>query len=841
MPRSCEFEENIILHRSARMARNKIRNGKQLIGVFLDCGSAKRIINNIDYISMNANRYFSQHSDELPSYSTWCTNEEWEHNWPVFANALIRKLSWDCRNFDDTTTINASEMPKYSIGVNKHLDVILRDRAGRWIYLVKHDSTLEVVVSDNSPDCKVVCMDGQSNNYRTLSPNAYWTAIRGASYALVRPPIGCPTDIEVPYGGFLNSRFPFEGDNGYLISSGFVSQTIVTGDSEVALPGYPTSVLYGQLVLHEDDDKFYYTITPLYPDKFGARFTRKYTMRHTCAFSASPSMFCSFMQNETNMNARPNRPVDCFTGSLISSDPTTRYMNMPTTEATFKQFFVRDESSPNKFRPVYSRMMDIDENGNKTYSYFEDEDWIFKIIRTSAFGGFNGDVFSYNNVNYVWDDRNRAWIREEYGAFIPLSKRMSGRDLYVHVATVPHTTCPICNHNSIFTNEYDLIYFRNGERRRVSLCDQCINTVNNGRSLSYTDDDGEHLYITNNNLVRLSSDSYTLLDWYVFDNGDGDWELIDNVAEWNEETHEWQLPENLRNDNTLQFTDRGWCIREKFCTCIHSYFYKPAPVFFKDDSDDTSKFLGVELEVMDGGESSSNARTVCKDHEEVYAKHDGSLTRGMEVVSHPCTVSWHLHNLWDSVLSRLHSMNYHARSGSGIHVHVSKQYWKDNGGLQNVANLIAFCDINREALRIYAGRTSEMFDRWTSRYMSPSKTREALEQNVREYGDTSTAIQSLYNAYDNTSDHYHVVNLTNEHTVEIRAFASTLNINRMHSIIQFVDVLTELSTEATLANPITFEKIKERATAKGYVQLLLDAKFIDATSGPNVDTRFMAV
>ena len=63
----------------------------------------------------------------------------------------------------------------------------------------------------------------------------------------------------------------------------------------------------------------------------------------------------------------------------------------------------------------------------------------------------------------------------------------------------------------------------------------------------------------------------------------------------------------------------------------------------------------------------------------------------------------------------------------------------------------------------------------------------------------------------------------------------------MHSIIQFVDVLTELSTEATLANPITFEKIKERATAKGYVQLLHDTKFIDATSGPNVDTRFMAV
>ena len=61
----------------------------------------------------------------------------------------------------------------------------------------------------------------------------------------------------------------------------------------------------------------------------------------------------------------------------------------------------------------------------------------------------------------------------------------------------------------------------------------------------------------------------------------------------------------------------------------------------------------------------------------------------------------------------------------------------------------------------------------------------------------------------------------------------------MHSIIQFVDVLTELSIEATLDNPITFGLIKERAQDKGYTNLLQDPRFIEAIEESNrhVDTR----
>ena len=211
----------------------------------------------------------------------------------------------------------------------------------------------------------------------------------------------------------------------------------------------------------------------------------------------------------------------------------------------------------------------------------------------------------------------------------------------------------------------------------------------------------------------------------------------------------------------------------------------------------------------------------------------------MELVSHPCTVSWHLTHLWDDVLARLSTLRYHARNGSGIHVHVSRKYWENNGGTCHIANLITFCDMNREALRLYANREEETFDHWTHSYMSPSATKKAISTTLRTLGDTKDAMQDMYERYNGATDHYSVVNLCNATTVEIRAFASTLSVYRMHSIIQFVDVLTELSTEATLGNPITFGLIQTRAQDKGYTALLQDPKFTEAVEESNrhVDTR----
>ena len=55
---------------------------------------------------------------------------------------------------------------------------------------------------------------------------------------------------------------------------------------------------------------------------------------------------------------------------------------------------------------------------------------------------------------------------------------------------------------------------------------------------------------------------------------------------------------------------------------IHNYHYKPEPIFYGSGS----LFMGVELEIDEGGESDSNAEKICKiansDEERIYCKHD---------------------------------------------------------------------------------------------------------------------------------------------------------------------------------------------------------------------------
>ena len=365
----------------------------------------------------------------------------------------------------------------------------------------------------------------------------------------------------------------------------------------------------------------------------------------------------------------------------------------------------------------------------------------------------------------------------------------------------------------------------------MELCEHCLSTIYDGSTLEIPTEDGDVLYVDNNNVCGCNGE-YTLPQWWVrVPNEDSG--LIDEFAAWNSETQQWELTDDNDGADYLALTPRGCILIERYCTHINGYFYKPDPIFFKGDNENTQKFFGIELEVMDGGESSINAKRVCRNHEELYAKHDGSLSDGMELVSHPCTVNWHLTHLWGDVLARLRTLQYTARTGSGIHVHVSTKYWENNGGICRVANMIAFCDMNREALRLYANRQKEMFDHWTHRYLSPSSTRKVVAEALLTFGDTEKAMQDLYERYCNSTDHYSVVNLSNDSTVEIRAFASTLDINRMHSIIQFVDVLTELSTEATLAHPITFNLIKARAQSKGYDNLLEDPKFLAAIEASN--------
>ena len=87
------------------------------------------------------------------------------------------------------------------------------------------------------------------------------------------------------------------------------------------------------------------------------------------------------------------------------------------------------------------------------------------------------------------------------------------------------------------------------------------------------------------------------------------------------------------------------CFGERNDDPIHNYYYKPEPIFYGDGP----RYFGVELEIDEGGEVKSKARSLLeianREGEYLYIKHDGSLDDGLELVTHPVSLDFQLHNV----------------------------------------------------------------------------------------------------------------------------------------------------------------------------------------------------
>jgi hypothetical protein len=115
--------------------------------------------------------------------------------------------------------------------------------------------------------------------------------------------------------------------------------------------------------------------------------------------------------------------------------------------------------------------------------------------------------------------------------------------------------------------------------------------------------------------------------------------------------------------------------REKQERAIHSYGYKPEPIFRGDGL----RYFGVELEIDEAGEITSNAEHLLeianRNAENLYCKHDGSLYNGFEMVTHPMTLDYHRSEMpWERILSKAVSMGYssHNAKTCGLHIHVNR-------------------------------------------------------------------------------------------------------------------------------------------------------------------------
>lgn len=227
--------------------------------------------------------------------------------------------------------------------------------------------------------------------------------------------------------------------------------------------------------------------------------------------------------------------------------------------------------------------------------------------------------------------------------------------------------------------------------------------------------------------------------------------------------------------------------RDKYID-IHDYSYKPEPKFRGDATNSIIPgYLGVELEVDNGGEDDDIATEVNDFIGYTYCKHDGSLNEGFEIVSDPATLEFHMSSKsgWEAASRYLLDKDYssHYAKTCGLHVHVSRDAFGETFDEQEaaIARLVFLFEKHWDKLVKFSRRTEGQLLEWAWKY-------------DRVKGESIT---KLYEKAKGTYSRYRAINLTNTNTVEFRMWRGTLNIETFMATLQLVALLVKYVTTHT--------------------------------------------
>ena len=210
---------------------------------------------------------------------------------------------------------------------------------------------------------------------------------------------------------------------------------------------------------------------------------------------------------------------------------------------------------------------------------------------------------------------------------------------------------------------------------------------------------------------------------------------------------------------------------------IHQYNFKPTPIFYGEGD----IYMGVELEIDYGGLSESNASELLsvanRDDEILYIKRDGSLDDGLELVTHPCTLDYHINHLpWLNILQCAISLKYksHQSLTAGLHIHIGrKELGYDYEERENtISRILYFVEKHWEEMLKFSRRTEYQMNRWSARYGFKNHPKEVLES-----------------AKQSNNGRYTAINLCNQNTIEFRLFRGSLRYQTLIATMQLVQAI----------------------------------------------------
>ncbi|WIV60655.1 hypothetical protein [Amycolatopsis nalaikhensis] len=203
---------------------------------------------------------------------------------------------------------------------------------------------------------------------------------------------------------------------------------------------------------------------------------------------------------------------------------------------------------------------------------------------------------------------------------------------------------------------------------------------------------------------------------------------------------------------------------------LHDYSYKPKPVFHGIGP----RYLGFELEinVPQGYLSDRIDDTVDTLNGLGYLKEDSSIDYGFELVTHPMAYHWALDSFPWHLLKTLEGAGC-SGDGNGLHVHISRAAF---AGPCHVFRWMKFVYRNASDVQTLARRSS-----------SYAAFRDSERNHIKDackgtyYGQRSSAI-----------------NAQPQNTLELRVFASSLDIQHVQAALAFADASVAYTRDLTI-------------------------------------------
>lgn len=219
---------------------------------------------------------------------------------------------------------------------------------------------------------------------------------------------------------------------------------------------------------------------------------------------------------------------------------------------------------------------------------------------------------------------------------------------------------------------------------------------------------------------------------------------------------------------------------------LHRHDYKPSPIFNKMEFEDgVNRYYGVELEV-DNGEDKDDLLIELSDISNkenlFYCKKDGSLTNGLEIVTHPMTLAYHMVSMpWDMIceVSKANGFKSHNTDTCGLHVHVNRSSLGEKLSIQTktIGNILAIVDkFFYPELVSFSRRDVTKLAEW------------AKKPNANINNDDS--IEDIEDkVYRNGRDRYKAFNTCPSRTVEFRLFRGTLKPTTILASLQLCEMI----------------------------------------------------